>query len=80
MKKITNGETWNYGVMYTAFYSIPKNNVPSIHVYYPTDFLEAFFTNLDTEEVRNFLCDVLTGSDCVNVRWFFLSRQRWAHC
>ena len=63
----TNGDTINLLALRSVVYSIPKNIITVVRVYYTFKFLEAFFTRVATAPVFNFICDTLTGPSCVEV-------------
>jgi len=61
------GDTFIGGVMQKLFYSIPKNNIASIYVYFTEEFLNDFFQILNNDGTREFICDILTGPSCDDV-------------
>ena len=65
-KEFTNGDTIGYVVMLGLDYSIPKNIVTAMNLYYPTKFVEGFFTRLVTAPVFDFVCNTLTSPSCQN--------------
>ena len=62
---LTSGNTLNYGAITHTYYSAVTNKVPVVQVYYTEPFLEAFFTQLQTRQVNDFVCDVLLGPGCM---------------
>lgn len=61
---LTQGGEINYGAITKVYYSIPDNNVQNVNLYYTNDFLSNLFGRLDTYEVREFVCELLTGPSC----------------
>jgi len=61
---ITEGGTLSYGVLQNVYYSIPAVKIAKIYVYYSTEFFGEFFGRLNTPNVAEFTCDVLTGPSC----------------
>lgn len=64
----TAGYSFITGYMLKFFYSIPKNKIDNINVYYTVDFLDFFFgTALDTQQSREYVCDVLGSTGCDDI-------------
>ena len=62
---MTAGNTINTGGIINAYYSAATNKVTTVHVYYTAPYLEEFFTQLQTRQVDDFVCDVLLGQGCL---------------
>ena len=57
----TAGNTINYGYIINTYYSVVTNKVPTMDLYMTAPFTEAVFTQLQTCQVDEFVCDVLLG-------------------
>jgi len=62
--ELTDGGYFEYGYLVNVYYSIGTNNLPRVDIYYTPEFLVEFFGRLTTNEVDEFVCDVLTGPPC----------------
>lgn len=81
-EKLTTGGTYHYGVGQKVSYSMTKNKIPSVYIYYTNEgFRQVWYELYNTEGVRGFVCDVLTNpnfSDCqeINQQNNNLSKQQ----
>ena len=60
---MTAGNTINLGGIINAYYSAATNKVTTVHVYYTAPYLEEFFTQLQTRQGDEFVCDVLQSRE-----------------
>lgn len=64
----TPGYSLNIAVMAKFSFSIPKNMIDSVNIYYTPEFLTFFFeTALGTQITREYVCDVLASTGCDDI-------------
>ena len=63
---LTTGATITYGYITNTYYSAVTNKVPTVDLYMTAPFTEAAFTQLQTRQGDEFVCDVLLGPGCMN--------------
>jgi len=63
---LTAGHTINFGGIINVYYSATTTKVPVVQLYYTAPFVRLSFTQFQTRQVDEFVCDVLRGPGCMD--------------